>query len=164
MATTGAFTDESGLPREVSYEAPLPVTTSYGGRLATKTVAFTGAAGLGAVGTVNLFTVTGNVFMKIFGVCTENLAAAGGTIEVGTANNTAALIAQTTSTAIDANEIWYNNTPVAEVTASSNITEKLVANGADVIATIATNDITDGTIVFYCYWEPLTSTGSVVAA
>jgi len=160
------FSDEMNQVREVSYSDPLPVSSSYSGRLVTKTVALTGAANLGQSGSpIPLFSVTGNVFVKVFGVCTKDLVSAGGgTLEVGTANNTASLIAQTTATAIDANEIWFNNTPVAEVTASTNLTEKVIVGGADIIGTVGTADITDGTITWYCYFQPWGGVGSVVAA
>lgn len=135
----------------------VPITNK--GVTVTKTVAFTGAAGLGAVGTVSLFTVTGDVVVNVVGVCTENLASAGGgTLEVGIAGNTAALIAQTTATAIDAGETWVDATPATVVSYPS---DKVLVNGTDIIATVATGDITDGTITFYCNFTPLSSTGEV---
>lgn len=157
MSLTG-FADETGLIREVSYDSPLPVSTSYSGRLATKTVTYS-ALTTGATGAHTLFTVKGSVFAKIFAVCSADLTSAGAaTNEVGTAGNTAALIAQTTATAIDNGEIWYNNTPVAEVVATSNFTEKLVVS--DIIETIATDTITGGTVTYYCLWSPI-GTGSL---
>ena len=157
-----SFTDEDNACREVAYDSPLPVTTSYSGRKATHTSTYV-AATTGAVGAHTLFTVTGNVFVKIFGVCTVDVTGSG-TNEVGVAGNTAALIAQTTGTAIDAGEVWYSNTPVLGTTAVTNITERLIVGGADIIETIATDTLTAGSVTYYCYWTPLDSGSSVVAA
>lgn len=159
------FSDENGLVREVSVFDPMPTASWPGGRKISKTVAFTGAAGLGAVGTVNLFTVTGNIAFRLVAYCTEDLVSAGGgTAEVGVASNTAAIIAQTTGTAIDNGEIWYNATPVAGVTATSNFAQFTIVNGSDIILTVGTANITDGTIVFDLYWSPLDATSAVAAA
>jgi hypothetical protein len=156
------FSDETNAVREVGYDSPLPVTTSYSGRKATHTSTYV-AGTTGAVGAHTLFNVTGNVFVKIFGVCTVNVTG-GGTNEVGVAGNTAALIAQTTGVDIDAGEIWFSNSPVLGTTAVTNITERLIVGGADIIETIATDTLTGGSITFFCYWTPLSSDSSVVAA
>ncbi|OPX88988.1 MAG: hypothetical protein A4E53_01721 [Pelotomaculum sp. PtaB.Bin104] len=160
------FSDENNQVREVSYSDPLPVTTSHSGRLVTKTITFDGTAHKGqASSVIPLFTVTGNVYVKIFGICTKDLVSAGGgTLEVGVANNTAALIAQTLGTTIDSGEIWYDNTPVVGTTVATNVTERIIANGADIIGTVGTADITDGVITFYCYFQPFGGVGSVEAA
>jgi hypothetical protein len=83
-------------------------------------------------------------------------------MELGTANNTAALIAQTTGTAIDANEVWQNATPTLEVGAVLS-TAKPIANGADIVLTIATDTITAGVISFYVLWRPLSRDGNLTA-
>lgn len=154
------FAGEDGLVREVSYQDPLPVTSWPGGRAVSKAVTFA-ALTTGAVAAHDLFTVTGHVVMKIYAVCTVDVTGSG-TIEVGTAGNTAALIPQTTGSAIDAGEIWYDNSPDAGTIVASSITDRIVV--ADVIYTVATDTLTGGTITFYAYWQPLDSTGSVVAA
>jgi hypothetical protein len=108
-----------------------------------------------------IFTVTGVVAMKIFGHCTVNLAGTG-TVELGTAKNTAGLIAQTTGTDIDADEIWHDATPDASVEAITVAPEKIVCQ--NVIETVGTADITSGQIVYYCMWRPISNGASVVAA
>lgn len=130
---------------------------------ALKTVTFSGAAGNGAVGSVSLYTVTGDVLVVVFATCSEDLVSAGGgSIEVGISGNTAGLIAQTTATAIDNNEAWTDATPT---TIEAVVTSpRIIANGQDIIATVGTGDITDGTLNFYCLWRPLSSTGLVEAA
>lgn len=125
-----------------------------------ETVAFTGAAGLGAQGTVALFTVTGAVLVSLFGVCSEDLVGATATIEVGIAGNTAALLAQTVATDIDVDEVWVDTAPA---TVEALPTSKIISNGQDIIATVATAAITDGTIAFYALWRPLSDNANLVA-
>lgn len=117
------------------------------------------AATTGAVGPHTLFTVTGDVLVNVFAICTTDITGSG-TGEVGTANNTAVLIAQTTGTAIDANEVWQNATPTLDVGAVVS-TPKPISNGADIVLTIATNTFTAGLVTFYCIWRPLSSTSDI---
>lgn len=161
----GEFFNIAGVAKKVSELQPLPVNTSLPGKLVTKTVAFTGAAGLGATGTINLFTVTGDVLVRILGICKEDLVSAGGgTLEVGYAGATPALIAQTTATDIDNNEIWKDSTPDASMGDISALPNIPVVNGQDIIATVGTANITDGTITFCCFVTPLSTDATVVAA
>ena|SRR3990167_9421936 len=133
--------------------------------------AFTGAANArgdkdGTQAAFPLFTVTGEVLMRIFGVVTTTLVGAG-TLEVGVASNTASLIAQVADATILAeNEIWNDATPT-EVGAGllSNITgPHVVVNGVDIIETCAGTDITAGNIYYICLWRPLSEDGNVVPA
>lgn len=109
-----------------------------------------------------LFTVTGTVRMKLFATCTTLLAGATATIEVGTALNTAGLIAQTTATNIIANEIWHDATPDASIELWTVATEKIVRQ--NVIQTVGTANITSGVLVYHCIWAPISLDGNVVAA
>ena len=111
---------------------------------------------------LTLFTVTGTVAVKLFGICTVNLAGNSATLEVGTALSTAGLIAQTTATDIDANEIWHDATPDASIELSSVATEKIVSQ--NIIETAATANITAGNIYYICSWYPLTPNANVVSA
>lgn len=135
-------------------DANFKVINSNEAFLSTSTWTFA-AATTGAVGAHTLFTVTGTVLANVFGVCTTDITGSG-TGEVGTANNTAALIAQTTGTAIDANEIWQNATPTTEVGAVVS-TPKPIAPATNIILTIATNTFTAGVVTFYCIWRPISS-------
>lgn len=118
----------------------------------------------GANDPLTLFTVTGDVEVGIFGVCTTDLVSAGGgTLEVGVTGNTAALIPQTTATTIDANEIWLDASPSVGVDVTDSLSFFFVVNGLDIIETIGTADITAGQIYYVCLWRPLTS-GSTVEA
>ena len=76
---------------------------------------FSVAGNQGAVASYTLFTVTGVVACKVIGVVTQTVTSGGApTFEVGTATNTAALIAQITdATGLVAKEIWHDATPDA---------------------------------------------------
>ena len=141
----------------------------FGARCERKTVAFTGGAGLGQVGTVALFTVTGAALVKLSCVCTESLVegVGGGTLEVGINGATAVLIAQATSTDIDAGDVWHDAAPDAAIELASVLDATayvILGNGQDIYATVGTQAITDGTLVFNAFWTPLTDTSLVVAA
>lgn len=120
----------------------------------------------GAQGAYTIFTVTGDVMVQVFGLCQVLLDSGGAaTIEVGIAGNTAALIAQTTATDLDAYETWQDATPEANPGAVSlDARGFAIANGADVILTIGTADLTAGDVDFVCRWWPISTNGNVVAA
>ncbi len=111
-----------------------------------------------------LFTVTGIVAVRLLAVCTTNLAGAAATLEVGVVGNTAALIAQSTGTDIDAGEIWHDATPDSGIEAVTVAPEKLIVNGLDIIQTVGTADVTSGVINYYCFWRPISDDALVVAA
>lgn len=131
--------------------------------LQRKSRTYTGAAGLGATGATTLFTVTGTVLARIFGACQVDLAGATATIEGGIAGNTAALIAQTTATNIDAGMSWVDATP-ATIEGVDFSNGFIIAAGQDILETIATAAISAGQLDFYCFWRPLSVDGAVVAA
>ena len=119
----------------------------------------------GANDPFTLYNVIGDVLVRIFGVCTTSLAGANATLEVGVSGNTAALIAQTTGTDIDVNEIWNDAAPAVGVDTLANITgPHVVVNGLDIIETVATASITSGNVYYVCLWRPLSRDGSVSSA
>ena len=132
----------------------------------TKTAAFTAGAGTGDVGTFALFTVTGDVIVKVIAHVTETVVegVGGGTIEVGITGATATIIAQAVATTLDVGEIWHDATPDIDIELLSVISEVILVGGPDIFATIAGQNITDGTVAFYLFWTPLSSDGNVVAA
>jgi hypothetical protein len=81
----------------------------------TKTITFTGAAGLGQVGAVPLFTLTGAVWVtRIIGYSTLTpVSAGGGTLALGVTGSTALFIAATTATGIVTGDSWQTATPNA---------------------------------------------------
>ena len=109
-----------------------------------------------------LFQVNGEVIVRVFGVCTVSLEGSG-TLEVGVAGNTAVLIPQSTGTDLDAGDVWVDATPaeVGAVLLSAVPAATLIVNGADIIETTATADITAGNIYYICLWKPLSSGATV---
>lgn len=135
-------------------------------KVARKTLAFTGAAALGqSASPIPLFTRTGSVIVeKIVAICSEDLASAGGgTLALGVTGSTSLFIGATTATNIDVGEIWASTTPTAAGIALPAALKDIAIN-ADIIATVATADITDGTLDFVVYYRPLSSDGALVAA
>ena len=140
------------------------------GQTLKKTITFAGGTP-NAIGDFNgtgdpftIATVTGTVAVKIFGVCTTALVAVGGTatLEVGVAGQTAGLIAQIADAEdLDVNEIWFDATPTTIVEAFSSVSEYIVGNGADIIGTVGTENITAGVIDFVIIWRPLTPSASL---
>lgn len=115
-------------------------------------------------GTVSLFTVTGDVIVRVIPICKTNVAsAAAGNIELGVSADTDAMIAATTGTDIDANEIWNDASPTASIEAESTSRNYIISNGDDIILTLSAQ-IDSGAITFYCYWAALSADGSVVPA
>lgn len=105
---------------------------------------------------LTLFTVTGDVFVRVWGICTVDLAGATGTVSVGVTGNTAGLIALETATEIDATGLYVSATQVIGTVAVSSIPGPFViANGLDIIETVATADITSGNIYYVCLWRPV---------
>lgn len=120
----------------------------------------------GAQGTFTIYTVTGDVYVQMFGLCQVLMDSGGAaTIELGIAGNTAALIAQTTATDLDQFETWQDAGPEANPGAVPlDARGFVIANGADVILTVATADLTAGDIDFVGRWWPISTNGNVVAA
>lgn len=115
---------------------------------------------------LKLFTVTGDVLVRIVGVCTTLLAGATATVSVGVAGNVAGLIALTTATDLVANEIWNDSTPT-EVGAgllSGVLGPYLVVEGLDINEYVATADVTSGQIYYICFWRKVSADGNVVGS
>jgi len=112
---------------------------------------------------ITVFTVTGDVLMKIYAVVKTPLTTAGAiTVELGVAGATTYFIAQVAdATDLILNEIWHDATPDATRELSSVATERITTGGQDVILT-TTGVLTAGGICFYCIWKPLSADGNVV--
>lgn len=113
-----------------------------------------------------IFTVTGVVRARVFGICTVNLAGSG-THAVGIA--TATTIYLPTEAAVDVNSgdfVINNATTTAfpilgEQAAAADNFPEYALNGQDIIMTIGTNNITSGVIDYYAIWVPWSDDGSV---
>lgn len=143
--------------------------------LVRKTVTFTGGAGAGAVGTVDVFTVSGDVAAKIVVKCTTTLVDTvdGATFEIGTAT-VDSLYFSGSATPLDLDAIvagkYLLSNGVADTT-DFTIFSASLENGTlgpiideDIIITVETQAINSGVLQFYCVYYPLSAGASVMAA
>ena len=129
-----------------------------------KTLEFTGGEGAGQAGsTCALFTVTGAVATLVIAACTKTLVGATATVEVGTNANPNAIIATTGAPTITTGTIWVDATPVV-IECWTNAWGCMIGDGADIELLPGVANVTDGTLVFTCFWTPLTDGATVVAA
>lgn len=118
-----------------------------------------------------VFTVTGLVRMRVLIECTETLtdAADGASIQFGVEGATNAWIASTGAAGaggntIAAGEIWCDTSPTeTHGNTGTLVLDKIVAGGLDVGYEITGAALTDGTLVFHCWWVPVGPTGRVTA-
>ena len=119
-----------------------------------KTIELDGTAGNGqfASPTITIFTITGTIqVVSLAPRCTENLVSAGGgTLELGVVGDTDGFIGATTATDIDAGDPWFDTSPaeVGLMALPAALKDVSIPNGADIVGTVGTADITDGTLVF----------------
>ncbi len=144
-----------------------PSTTSKI-RRTPKSLTFTGAAGVGAVGSVTLYTVTGDVWLHgLIIKCTTNLTEAGATatMALGTVNQTSRFIAATNAVDIDANELWVSTTPTPySLDLPDAMQAVIIVQGDDIIITVGAQNVNGGVIECVALWEPISTDGSLVAA
>lgn len=119
-----------------------------------------GSESVGA-GTAVVFSVTGEVLVKVFGVCSQDLAGTGGSASIGFIGATEALIPKTLITDIDAGELWFNELPVKAGTAFTNVSEILVVGGSDIIIEAAGTAISGGNLTIHCLYKPVSKDGKV---
>lgn len=131
-------------------------TESLGVGKLTQTITFSNDTG-----TVSVFTVTGDVLIRIIAVITTNLASvAGANIQLGVVGYTDAMIIDTVATTMDAREIWNDSGVSNEIENIDSIRKYIVTDGNNVVLTLD-DQIDSGVIVFYCFWTPLSSDGKV---
>ena len=133
----------------------------------SKSITFTGAANLGAIGNVPLFTTTGEVavvYLVPFIVLT--LAGAGATLALGVANSTALFIAATLATNLATGEFWTESTGggTAEAGIALPAALKEIVISSNIVGTAAVAAITGGTLRLDVYYLPLSSDGTLVPA
>jgi hypothetical protein len=124
------------------------------------------SATFNTVATHELFTVTGLVRMRVVAEVTttgDDTSGNTSTIQLGTEDATDGWIAATEVDDLAAGEIWADATPTETNGNYSSLVFDKVVNGVDVGYEIAGEAATDGVIVFHCVWEPINSTGAVVA-
>lgn len=135
-------------------------------RVVRKTVTFTGAANLGAVGAVPLFTITGKVLViSISGLTTTDLTevAPTATLALGVTGSTSLFIGATTATTMDVGEFWVSTTSTATAIALPAGVQN-VAIAADIIGTVAGQAINGGVLEVDVWYRPLTSDGMLAAS
>lgn len=132
--------------------------------------AFTGATSntrgnvAGTKSTQTLFTVTGSVLVRIFGVVTTTLVGAG-LLEVGVVGNTAGLIAQVAdATTLATGDIYLaaTSTPLGARLLSDVLGPYIVANGLTIGEKATTTNITAGQIRYFAIWRPLSPDSKIV--
>jgi hypothetical protein len=131
-----------------------------------KTITFAGTAGVGAVGAVPLFTITGKVLvLSISGFCTVDLteAAPTATLALGVTGSTSLFIGATTATGIDVGEFWVSTTPTAIGIALPAGLQNMLIN-ADIIGTVAAQAIPTGAIEMTVWYRPISLGATLVAA
>lgn len=137
----------------------VPITNM--GLIVSKAITYV-AATTGATGGTTLFTVTGCVAVRVFGVCGLTFEGAA-TLEVGISGATAIVLAQIAdATDLATDEIYVDATPTTKVEALP--AQLIIGNGQDIIQTIGSTAITAGQLTYYCLWNPLSTDGNVVAA
>ncbi|MBA7686927.1 hypothetical protein ES703_95387 [subsurface metagenome] len=146
---------------DISAANPLPVEDPAGGlgkELVTKALTFADQTGQ-----VPLFTVTGDVIVRIVAVVKTTCASGGCNVSVGIAADVDAIIPVTDITLLAAQEIWHDATPDTEIEALGTIREQIISDGNDITLNSDAAD-NSGAITFYCFWTALSSGASVVAA
>ena len=137
----------------------VPITSD--GLIVSKAITYV-AGTTGAVGATTLFTVTGAVTVRVFGICGTSISGAA-TLEVGISGDTARILAQiVNATDLLIDEIYLDATPTLKVEVLP--AQVIISNGQDIIQTIGSTAITAGQITYYCIWTLLSSDGNVVAA
>ena len=159
----GAFTTEfvktAAIKTETDKIPAFIAGGGIGGAIARKTVTF-----LNTDADVDLFTVTGTVFIKLVAVCTTNVASAAG-CTIGIDAGTVVIIPDTDCTLLAAGEIWHDATPDASVELLSIMKEFIISNGVDIAIDVETaKQVDSGVVEFYCIYSPLSSDGAVVPA
>ena len=107
-----------------------------------------------------------NVLVQVFGVVQATAltsTGATGTLAVGTAESTGEIIGTSVVNGVQfaATDVWIDTSPNQDIEAEVSHWY-VIGGGADIILTIATNNMTAGAIEMYCFWRPLSSDGLVV--
>ncbi len=114
-------------------------------------------------GTVTLFTVIGDVIVKIVPIITTDLVPnTTANVKMGVVGDTDAIIVDTVSTVMDSRDIWVNQLADSEIEALDVIKSYIITDGNDIILTLSAQ-VNSGAISFHCFWQPLNITGKVVA-
>ncbi len=126
------------------------------------------AASTGAQGEYDIFTVTGDVLVKVIGVGKTSVTDAAGAsrLQVGVTGATTALLAQINGPHLTVGDIWHDATPTTKAEKFDIYGDHaaVVTGGQDIVMEISGADITAGKIAFYCFYKPLSNDGYVTPA
>lgn len=143
------------------YKAPYPVI---------KTITFDGTSGKGAVGTFDLFTLTGRVVVVSFeAYCGTTVSVDGAgtaSMQAGVENDTDLFIPTTQADTIDADEHWLDATPTAngKALAAANKDIAISQNIQGEVTTTDAQKVDGGVVVFTVWYIPSTDDGRLEAA
>ncbi len=135
--------------------------------------AFDGATGSAhgdkdAANTYRIFEVTGDVIvLACWGVVNTDLTEAGATavIQVGVTGNTAQFMDQKNAVDLDDGKVWVSSSIViGGETILAGYRYTAINDGADIVETVGTQDVTGGQIDYYCIWAPVEPGASVVSS
>src|SRR3990167_8761912 len=114
-----------------------------------------------------VFTVTGLVRVQLLVSCSETLvdAADGASIQFGFEGATTALIASTGAAGaggntVAINELWIDNSPADTYATFANAVFNYIVYGLDIGYEITGAALTNGTLDFHCWWEPISNDGN----
>jgi len=147
----------------------MPDTLTAAERVLRKSITFTGAATLGAVGNVPLFTVTGEVVvvrLVPYTVLTLTEALATATLALGVTGLTSLFIEATNAVNLLTGEFWTEATGGGTANAGIALPAALkdIAITSNIVGTVGAQAINGGTLRFDLLWRPLSTDGLVVAA
>jgi len=124
-----------------------------------------------------IFVTTGDVLLKLFGVCRVSLTRASlkSTLVTGASALTRILPVITDGRDLIVNEIWQDATPTETVEATvGRVSGGMIASAAQVLQASGlkgqlirvqnSGSFLTGIVDFYCTWKPLSVDGNVVAA
>lgn len=134
-----------------------------------KTVTFTGAANLGAIGDVPLFTVTGDILVvSLIPICTADLVenSVSTLMSLGVTDIVALFIAATEPKDIDEDDVWDAVAPATTAVAIPALLKDIIVVGDanNILATITNDTITDGVLEFNLRYLAISDGATVVAA
>lgn len=122
---------------------------------------------LNSSGTVDVYTITGQVWIRrITAFCTADLVEDGSVsgIELGGATDANGLIVSTDPAAIDANEWWYDGTPLGGLVVPDALQQDKLTD-EDIILTITGGtDLNSGAIEFNVWYYAASAGASLVAS
>lgn len=161
MKTSDAYLVGTVEPKIDIIDTNVDSVLAASGTLIRKTVTFNNTSG-----TVAVFTVTGDVIVKMYAICGTTLtSAAAANVCLGISTDTDAMIMNTVATTIQVGEIWCDITPADRAKNLTSGAEMgyVIAAGEDINLTLSAQ-VDAGVIKFYCRYFPLSTDGAVVAA